>query len=484
MKLLLLFKTTLLFILLSMNQVSAANTNQQFNDAFKNYSNFITQGKYLEALPYAQKSYELSKENFKPSDKNRLTAVDNYALTLKAVNQLSLSRTIFLELLTLSDDKYGKHSQELLPLLADINALNKQLVAEVDADEAKALAIRQYKLYLRHHSDEVVGKFVEKDLPTTMHTKNTHKKVSEHLDKTFGIYETKHWSIIYPTKELKFVKKKMAKAIESTYTNNLSFLVSLGLRNKPIEEKMTAVYFKSKSDYKSYITTITGDKYAAGNSTSIYSPKARSIFMYARGKNKKGKEKHVSPQSLTHIVSDQVFAVTGFKSPYVIYPRWFTKGVSASFESHNRKLPFGPHTNNYSFKRVFPIKKQVQEDSLISLKQLITFDGDDEDFKNAGNQKDVYAVGHLLIRFLYAHYPDELKDYLNIIAKSRTVKFERAKFGKNIRLKQFTKAFGNPEELQYEFTIFAKNMMEETDELYVENKKRKAAKKKKKKNKN
>ena len=473
MKLLLLFKITLLFILLSMNQVSAANTTQQFNDAFKNYNNFITQGKYLEALPYAQKSYQLSKENFKPSDKNRLTAVDNYALTLKAVNQLSLSRTIFLELLTLSDDKYGKHAQELLPLLADINALNKQLVAEVDADEAKALAVRQYKLYLRHYSDEVVGKFVEKDLLTTMHTKNMHKKVSEHLDKTFGIYETKHWSIIYPVNKLKFVKKKMSKLMERTYTNNLSFLVSLGLRSKPIEEKMTAVYFDSKDDYKSYVTTITGDKYGANNSGSLYSPKARSIFVYGRGKNKKGKTKHVNPNSLIHIVSDQVFDITGFRAQRV-YPRWFTKGISASFEPHQLKQPFGPHTNNYSFKRILAIKKQVQSNSLISIKRLITLDGDDEAFENVENKKNVYSVGHLLVRFIYRHYPDELKDYLAIIVKTRT-----AQYGKNIRLKQFTKAFGHPEDMQDKFTLFAKNIVEETDVLYIEYKKRKAAKKNK-----
>jgi len=473
MKSLLLLKTALLFIFLNINQVSAANTTQQFNDAFKNYHNFITQGKYLDALPYAQKSYQLSKEHFDSLDDNRLTAADNYALTLKAVDKLSLSRTIFLELLALSDNKYGEHAKVLLPLLADINALNKQLEDIVDAEEAKALAVRQYKLYLRHYSDDVVSQFVDQKLLTTQHAKNTQQKVSKHLDKQFDIYETKHWSIIYPVNNLKFVKQKMSKLMEKTYTNNLSFLVSLGLRSKPVEEKMTAVYFNSKDDYKSYVKTITHDEYGASNSGSLYSPKARSIFVYGRGKNKKGKEKHVSTKSLIHIVSDQVFDVTGFRAKR-IYPRWFTKGISVSFEPHNFKQSFGPHTSNYSFKRVLAIKKQVQDNSLVSIKRLITLDGDDEAFENVENQRNVYSVGHLLFRFIYTYYPDELKDYLVIIAKTRI-----GQYGKNVRLKQFTKAFGAPEELQDKFTIFTKNIIEETDELYAQYKKRKADNKKK-----
>lgn len=481
MKVKVLFNTIICILLMSVNQFAVANSTKAFNEAFTQYNALINEGQFQDALLYAKKSYQLAKEQFDPQDKNRLTATDNYALNLKMVKKPVLARIIFLELLTLSENKYGKHAKELLPLLADINDLNKTLADtltdKVDAKEAKNLAIRQYKLYLRHYSDEVVDKFVDEKLPTTIHAKNTLKKVTKHLDKEFAIYETKHWSIIYPVEHLKFVKKKMAKTMEHTYRNNLSFLVSLGLRNKPIEEKMTAVYLGSKEDYRSYVATITGDSYAASNSGSIYSSKARSIFMFARGFNKKGKFKHVRARSVIHIVTDQVFAATGFKSPHVVYPRWYTKGLAVSFEPHDRKQSFGPHTNNYAFKRLFEIKKSLENRSLISLEQLITLDGDDEAFQNEANQKDVYMLGHVLVRFLYAYYPDELKEYLSIIAKSRTVKYERAKFGKNIRLKQFTKAFGHPENIQDKFNFFADKIIEEAEILHEQYKKRKAAKK-------
>ena len=106
------------------------------------------------------------------------------------------------------------------------------------------------------------------------------------------------------------------------------------------------------------------------------------------------------------------------------------------------------------------------------------FDGNDEKLNNTQNQADVYALGTMLIRFLYQYYPDEFKEYLSIIAKSRTALYERAKFGKNIRLKQFTKAFGDPEVMQDEFMAFSKAVIAESKLAYIAYKKQKEAKKK------
>ena len=84
----------------------------------------------------------------------------------------------------------------------------------------------------------------------------------------------------------------------------------------------------------------------------------------------------------------------------------------------------------------------------------MTLDGDEEDFNNKEHLFDISQQGSMLIRFLYQYYPDELVDYISIINKSRSAKYERGKFGKNIRLKQFQSAFGKPELLQQQYNAF------------------------------
>ena len=453
----------------------------ELNKAFSQHQKLINSGDYQEALIFAERSYQLAKEKLAMTAPQRLMATDNYALNLQMTEDLAKAHSIFKELLSLYEMAYGKHAKELLPILADIGNLEQKLIDVVGKDEAKATAIRRYKLYLRHNSDDFVAQFADKKLPTTQHAINTQKKVSKHFDKSFNLYETDHWSIIYSTDKKKYIKNKMAKLMETTYQNNISFLVALGLRNKPIEEKMTAVIFESKDDYSRYIFAITGDKYAAKNSGGIYVYKAKAIFMFERGENKKGKVLKVNTKTVAHEVSHQVMHKTGLQSLRVIYPRWFTEGLAASFEFNDIKKSFGPHTNNYAFRRVLTLKRSFNEGSLITLKNLVSFDGDDEKLKNKQNQTDVYALGSMLVRFLYQKHPDELKAYLTIIANSRTARYERAKSGKNIRLKQFTKAFGDPDLMQASFTKFTENVIAETDIAYAAYKKRKQEKSEKKK---
>ncbi|WP_170252861.1 DUF1570 domain-containing protein [Colwellia echini] len=453
-----------------------------FNSVFSQHQQLVAQQKYQAALPLAKQSYLLAKTNFEPLSNNRLVATDNYALNLQVTNNPVLARAVFIELLGLYELKYGKHALELLPILNDITALNtelaespiKSLANSVDADEAKNYAIRQYKLYLRYNSDDFVKQFADPKLPTTIHAENTLEKLESHLDKDFAIYESDHWSIIYPPEELTYVQDDMSKLMEQTYTNNISFLVAMGLRNKPIDEKMTAVYFSNQADYVSYITAITGDSYAANASGGIYSPSARAIFVFDKHYGKSKKRKRPPEQTIAHEVSHQVLYATGFNALTYVQPRWLIEGTAASFEYHNSEESFGPHTSNYAFRRVLPVKKRFENNSLISLEELIGFDGDDEDFESAYNQSDIYALGAMLVRFLYTYYPDEFKDYLTILSKSRSVLF-----GKNVRLKQFRKAFGEPEAMQAQFSAYIAQVIAETDIAYAEVQALKKAKKKK-----
>ncbi|MEI6894682.1 MAG: DUF1570 domain-containing protein [Colwellia sp.] len=472
---LILFLSTLVF-------ATRAADITAFNKAYSQHQQLISEKKYQKALPLAQQSYELAKAIFDPLNSNRLIVTDNYALNLQMTHNVTMARAVFIELLALYQQKYGKHAIELLPLLTDITTLNTQLKDDIDEDETKEYAIRRYKLYLRHYSDDFIKQFADPQLPTTRHAKNTAGKLASHFDKDFAIYESDHWSIIYPPKELKFVKNKMAKLMEKTYHNNISFLVSMGLRNKPLKEKMTAVYFENREDYISYIKAITGDSYGSKNSGGIFYHKARSIFLFGYGKGKNSKVKRPKVHTVVHEVSHQVLYATGFQSIHYVQPRWLTEGLAASFEYNTGKLSFGPHTNNYAFRRVFPIKKRVEDSSLISLKDLVTFDGDDEAFNSAQNQSDIYALGTMLVRFLYTYYPDEFKTYLKILSKSRTTLYERAKFGRNVRLKQFKKAFGQPELMQDQFSAFIAKVIKETDVAYAEYKAKKRVKRKSQKN--
>lgn len=457
--------SSFLILLVSLNSW-AANETDEFRASFNQHQTLVAAEKYAEALPFAKKSYELAKQVFKPLNADRLLTIDNYALNLQVTGKPALAKTLFIELLTAYEKKYGKHDRKLLPVLTDITNLNKQLKDTVDVTEAKETAIRQYKLYLRHNSDTFISQFADDRLPTTQHATNTLTKVRNKLGDKYAIHESDHWSIIYPKKKLKFIKKHMVKVMERTYQNNLSFLISLGLRNKPIEDKMTAVYFANKSDYSKYHKAITGNKFAAVKSTSSYHPKQKAIFMYDRGKNKKGKNKHVSPHTVVFDVSLQVFHQTGLLPKTVIFPKWVRKGLAISFQTTARKAKFGPHHNNFRFKHVSLVQDRYEAGTLSSLETLVSFDGDQEAFKNRKNSFDVSIQGSMLIRFLYAYYPDEFKDYLNIIYKTRTTKYERPKFGKNLRLKQFKKAFGEPEAMQAQYNAFLEQLFSESAVAY------------------
>lgn len=437
--------------------VLAASPQAEFNSAYKSYMAEIEQQDFNAALPFAQKSYELSQKIFEPTDPSRLAITDNYGVNLMMLEQNAKAASIFSELLTLSEQTYGRHARELQPILDDLVEVSKKLEAPDEA-RLKELEVRRYKLYLRHNSREFIEQFKQGELATTQHTKNTLAKLNRFFDEEFQIYETDHWSIIYHPKHRKGVKK-IAKAMEHTYESALSYLVALGLRNKPLETKQTTVYFPSKEHYARYMTKLTKDKYGANHSGGFYSPKARAAFFFDRGKNKSGKSLYASPRTVVHETAHQVFYAFGLHTTRYIQPRWLKEGVAVSFEPQSvKKGKYGPHTDNYSLMRMKVIHKLIKDDELISLSRLISFDGDDEKFSNASNQSAIYALGGLAVRFFYLYYPDEFKAYLAELAKESG---QGVAWGKKLRRRQFSKAFGQPESLDEEFETFVMQMTQD-----------------------
>lgn len=465
--------------LLSTFNCVAQSNKSEFNAAYKQYNEYVLQENYTAALAYAKKSYDLSKELFDDTHPYRLACTDNYAVNLMVLDKNVEAKAVFTELLSLYEIKYGKHAEELQPILDDLVATSKSIDALKNSEELKALDIRRYKLYLRHNSSDFIQKFKQGTLETTQHSKNLQSTVSRFLDRDFELYESPHWSIVYHKSQKKMVKK-IAAAMEKTYESNLSFLVAFNLRNKPIKEKMTAVYFPSREDYIAYVTQF-GDSFAAKNSGGIYSSKSRAIFFFDYGPQKNGKTKTVHPNTVIHEATHQVMYAFGLHSIYYMQPRWLKEGIAVSFERHSMKNEFGPHTNNYSFHRVGIIEREYENNNLISLSELVTFDGDDEEFDNTMNTSSIYALGGMAVRFLYKNYPDEFKEYLTILSKSRSTRYERFKTGKNIRFKQFNKAFGDPKLLDESFEKYVLNLLEESNVLkaaFIKERKNNKAKKK------
>lgn len=474
-------KSILTFVLISLSTLVSINNclantlKSDFKSAYQQYIQYSDQGEYKKALPYAKQSYEISRELYDEQNPNRIASTDNYAVNLMTLHKNNEAQVIFSELLALYETKYGKHSRELQPILNDLVLVSKKLPELKGSEELKALEVRNYKLYLRHNSHDFIEKFAQDKLETTQHSENMQSKLESLFDREFDIYETDHWSIVHHKSQNKQIKK-IAQTMEETYRSSLSFLVAFNLRNKPIKQKMTAVYFQSREDYITYVSRF-GDTTAAKKSGGVFSTKARSLFFFDRGVKKNGKPLLVRPTTVMHEATHQVMYAFGIHSQYYIQPRWFVEGLAANFEAHDRKREYGPHTNNYSFRRVGQIEKAQDNDELIPLSQLVAFDGDDEEFTNSVNQAAVYALGAMTVRFLYQNYPDEFKEYLTILSKSRTTRYERPKKGKNVRLKQFKKAFGDPKLLDDEFAQYLDKVIEESSELKTTyNKKRKEQK--------
>lgn len=460
-----LLKILILFLSFISLHINANNVTDKtaFKHAYKTYIEAAESGNYTGSLTAAKTCYSLSKKLYKPLDVNRLASIDNYAVNLMVLEKNAEARVIFEELLESYEHKYGKHDKALLPILNDLSTVNAQLEGEALSEERKALEQRKYKLYLRHNSTEFVEQFADPVLPTTIHTKNLKAKLDRHFDKKFKIQETDHWSIIHLKSEAKSVKK-IAKAMEKTYKNNISFLVAFNLRNKPLNEKMTAVYFHNKVDYISYISSIR-DKSLAATSGGVHMPSQKAFFVFNL-KNKKGKVKLPNYQTLVHEATHQILYNAHFSS--YSFPRWLSEGIAAAFEHTDTKAEFGPHTKNSAYRRTAPLNRLMENGEMFSLSELIAFDGDDEEFSNKSKQIAVYAGGAMLVRFLYQYYPDEFRKYLTVLSKSRTTYYERAKSGKNIRVKQFKKAFGKPELLDEEFYNYALKVVDETKELRAE----------------
>lgn len=345
--------------------------------------------------------------------------------------------------LTSAEKVYGEHAEELLPILEKLVVITQKDLP----NESKNFNIRRTKIYLRHNSSAFVAQFKDTNLPTTRHSKKTLKQVNKFFKRDFTLYETKHWSIIHHSTQEEAVTKKIAPFMEKAYDSALSFLISFGYRNKPLKNKMTAIYFQSREDYIEFLSKFTFDKKLLKNSLGVYIDNINTLAFFDNAENKK----RVRRRTVLHEAAHQIMFNAGLQLNQVNQPRWLIEGLASSFEASNINLEFGPHTNNYGSKRLKQIIKLKNNNELPSINDIVSSSFKEEN-KIASSSK-VYAMGSMLIRYLYRHHPDKFKAYLKIIAES-----ERTR-SSNGKKRMFTRAFGDPENYESEFMAFVDNTL-------------------------
>lgn len=380
------------------------------------------------------------------------TYADNVNKTIPQSSGYESTLTDLENELTKAEKKHGKHAEELLPIL-------KRLVITTQNKNpklSKAYNIRRTRIHLRHNSAEFVANFVDFDLPITKHSKKMLSKMNKHFDRDFKIYNNKYWSVIYHESQEAQLAKKVIPLLEHSYDSALSFLISFGYRNKPLTKKMTAIYFQSKDDYKSFISKQTKQK-VNDKSRAHYFRKIDALGFYDV---KKTEAIQTVPRwVLLNSSSFQVMVNAGLFN-FHNQPKWLTRGISTSFELMDKKRESGPHTNNYSPKRMNWITELQNQEALPSIDELVS-----ASFKTENNPKNItraYAMGSMLVRYLYKYHPEEFRSYLTILAKS-----DRSRASSD-RKRMFSKAFGAPESLQANFETFTNETLAEFNALKTE----------------
>lgn len=447
----------------------ANDAKTAFKVAYRNYQAHFDAGDFEASLPYAKQTYELSSQLYELTSLNRLAAIENYALNLRVVDNNIMSQAVFIELLNAYEKKYGRHGVELLPVLGDLEEISLVL-SDKKAHDYK---LRKSKLYLRHNSSEFVRQLNGEELSTTQHAKNMLSKVEKHLKRNFVLYESQHWSVIHHKDQTKQVKK-VAKVMEKSYQSVLSFLVAFNVRSTPIDKKMTAVYFGSRGEYASYLSTLTAKK-SAERSDGIYVTRAKTIFFFNRGFDDKGKVKMVRPSTVAHEVAHQIMFDAGLQTNAVNQPAWLVEGLASSFEFYDVKKEFGPHTENYSAGRIFQIQKIKDEGNAPSLESIVMLTAQAREDRTKAQVAAFYPYGSMLVRYLYDFYPEEFKKYFIILAKSKR------SASASDRRKMFKKAFGDPLDHNKPFQEYVNSLVEEAVPAIEQYRRHRMEKKKRKK---
>ncbi len=419
---------SLLFTLFLCMNICLADSSS-FAEAYAEYKSLLANGEPEKTLIAAKSAYEQAQKSYPDGHQNRLATLDNYILILMELKRYDVAAPLIKQLLVQLEQKHGKHAEALIPYLNDLSVAMKISHPQ----QSLAAAKRKQAIYLRHNSQTVLAKLEEKPLTPKRKVKNSLAKVSSHFSRPFSIYETEHWSIIHDaalTPRLRYMENVM----EQSYDSVMSFLIAFGVRSKALDHKMIAIYLPSKEDYQSYVSRIA-TKTIAGNTGGLYSRKEDALFVFANNKNK-NKILRANPAIIAHEAAHQIMFEAGLQRNAFNQPKWLREGLATSFEVVERGVEVGPHRVYISKRRMKGLGKMLKKGSLPSVRAIVSSNLEQEGQRFESVQKD-YVMGAMLIKYLYAFYPDEFKDYFGVLANAKQTA------GSASRRRMFRRAFGD-----------------------------------------
>ncbi|XPF92903.1 DUF1570 domain-containing protein [Colwellia sp. RE-S-Sl-9] len=454
----------IVFIIFCLN-VNAEDNKEQLLSHVKQYQNLLLDNKFEDAAVEAEKAYTLSQTLFKPTSANHIAISEDYALILLQIERYKQAIPLLQSLVKIIAQKYSTHDEKLIPLLGDL----KLATRNINPDLSQEYAIRQTQLYLRYNSNEYVDSLKNQSLQSTQQAKNLADDLTKITKKTYKIMDAGQWDLIY-NEDSDFNFKQLIKQMDMGYRSALGFLISFNILSKPPEEKLTAVFFSSRADYKAYLHSQKSHNASAAAqlSTGIYAQHLNTLFLFDHQLTNNRKNKFRVLSTLRHEIAHQLFFNLGLqsRSKNVEYPRWLGEGLATSLEFHNITQISGPQTSNYSFRRLIKLKKQLKKGPLTPISDIVSIRAGSEGITSKNNP-DIYELGGFLVRFLYEYHPDELREYIKYLTKTHRTKL-------SIRSPIFYRYFGDRESLQQSFDNYIANLIKQMDDKrakYYKNKK-------------
>jgi hypothetical protein len=272
------------------------------------------------------------------------------------------------------------------------------------------------------------------------------KLFQEKLGPTFRIRRTAHFAVFYDAgpEDLEF----FGTAVERTYASCVRFVCRLGIDYSLPEEKLIAVFFNEKSEFREHLKLGPHQQYGG-----LYKHSTRAFYFYNQRNSPERNERReqakarlqaaqerlnqggLSPRdrravqremnrarreinrlnttggsgslsTLQHEVAHQVLFHIGFHNVrnYGANPTWFIEGMAHMFEP--ALAASGANIGRVNTEQLAAFRKLVQEDRLMPLRELIVASLESEGFR-----PQAWALTHYLTRMKRA----ELRVYVQLL---------------------------------------------------------------------
>jgi hypothetical protein len=453
--------------MLGFNAFGNESNKENLLNSVKNYQTLLGKGEFSKASIEAEIAYNISQQLFEVDSANHIAITEDFGFSLIQSKQYNKAIPILQSLISIIENAYSTHSSKLISVLGDLALATQSINPEL----SKELTLRQTRLHLRYNSNQYVEHYSTQALRSTQQARNLAEDLSDVTNNTYKIMDAGQWDLIY-NEGSDFNFGQLVKQLDKSYRSALGFLISFNTLSKPPEEKLKAVFFSSRDDYKAYLISqkSLSASLAAEKSSGVYARHLNTLFLFDQQLKNDKKNRFRVLSVLRHEVAHQLFFNLGLqsRSRNVEYPRWLTEGLASSLEFNNFTHISGPQTENFSFMRLSKLKQRLKKGPLTTIAKLVSIRVGSEGLAGKHNP-DIYEVGGFLVRFLYETQPDKFRKYMRYLTKTHRSKLSS-------RSSVFYRIFGNKEILQASFDKYLTTMISQMDESIKQRKKNKKKK--------